>query len=108
MAEDQPVSKPAGARGGTGKLILALLVAALAVAVLGTITYFSFAKAPLGVAGFVIVGPECESQPAIRVETAYRAASSKGGATLTEFAGIRFYRNVPWGAAEQSAPVGQQ
>lgn len=108
MVEDQTVSKPAGTRGGTGKLILALLVAALAVAVLGTITYFSFAKAPVGVASFVIVGPECETQPAVRVETAYQGARSGGGATLTEFAGIRFYHNVPWGAAEQSAPVGQQ
>ena len=108
MVEEQTESKPAKTRGGTGKLILALLVAALAVGVLGSITYFSFAKAPVGVAGFVIVGPECNTQPAVRVEAAYHAARSSRGATLTEFAGIRFYRNVPWGAAEQSAPVGPQ
>lgn len=98
--------QPQRSRAGTG--VLAAVVAVVALSFVAAMLYFSFARAPVAIAGFVIVGPEVEAQPATRVESSYQTALKAGGAapSKTEFATIKFYRNVPWGDAEQNAPVG--
>ena len=113
MTTQQVMDTPAEKRPRRpGVLVLTVIVALLAVSVPATLMYFSFAKAPVAVANYVIVGPECEAQPATRAEAAYLTAQGGAGAggakapSKTEFAGIKFYRNIPWGQAEQTAPVG--
>lgn len=101
-------------RPRTGALILALLAASTTLVGVAGMLYLSFAPTPVAIGSYVMAGPECEAQPASRLEMAYLAAKGKGDAQAgtsapvgrSEFAGIKFYRNVPWGPREQQAPLG--
>lgn len=86
--------------------ILVSLVATGAILLLVAMVFFSFSQSPTVIGNYLVVGPECDAQAAVRAENSYRSAKGRGQAGLVQFAGIRFYRNVPWGPSEQQAPVG--
>lgn len=105
-----PGTAPRGAQGG--KLLVVSLVAIVAISLVGSLVYLSFAKEPVALGSLVVVGPECFSQPATRVEMSYMdakkaaAGDERNQPGKREFGGILFYTKVPWGKEQQSAQVG--
>lgn len=91
-------------------VLAALLATCLVVGIIAML-FFTFSGSPTVLGNYVIVGPECDTHDAVRVESSYLAARAKPGSPagnvgLADFAGIKFYRNVPWGPKEQQAAIG--